>query len=86
MTKIKINKEIALELLIQMDQYLELLGVELLPAFRDGYFDPDANYTPMEIRMHMMAELLGYDYAKDVRAEAYMRNKKDLAKRAEEEE
>lgn len=75
MTEITIDRDEALEILIRMDQEHELLGVELLPAFKDGYFDPDAHYTPEEVGIHNLAILFGFDYSKDIRAEAYRRNK-----------
>ena len=73
---VTVDKDRLFELLVQVDRYHELLGAELLPAFEDGYFDPDANYTPLEERIHRLAELFGFDY-KDIRNEAYRRNKED---------
>ena len=70
-----INKDRMREILIQLDMEHELLGVELLPAFKDGYFDPDAHYTPCEERIHRIAELCGFDYHNDIREVAYARNK-----------
>lgn len=77
MTELIIDRDRMLELLIQLDQCHEELGVELLPAFHDGYFDPDAHFTPAEVRVHRIAELCGFDYSSEIRAEAYRRNKEE---------
>lgn len=77
MTEITIDRDKALEILIQIDQEHELLGVELIPALDYGCFDPDAHYTPTGIGIRNLATLLGFDYTKDIREEAYRRNKEN---------
>jgi hypothetical protein len=69
---ILIDKDEAFELLVQMDSYHELLGVELLPLAGEG-FDPDRYYTPLEMRIHWLCKLMDIDYKK-VREEAYKRS------------
>lgn len=70
---IVVPKESMHELLIQLDQFHTLLGVELALAFSDGYFDPDAHYTPLEERIIRITRLCGFDYRDDVHAEANRR-------------
>lgn len=58
------------EILIRFDIHLQHLGVELMHL---GQQDPDANYTPCEHQMHVMAKLFGIDYSSEVNDEAYAR-------------
>lgn len=76
MTETTIRDEV-LEILIQIDQEHEMLGVELIPALDYECFDPDAHYTPVGIGIRKLATLLGFDYTKDIREEAYRRNKEN---------
>jgi len=77
MTEITIDRDEALEILIEMDKEHEQLGVELLPALDYGCFDPDAHYTPIDIGIRNMAILCGFDYSTDIRAEAHRRNNEE---------
>ena len=65
------------DLLIDIDSYHELLGTELLEAFHDGYFDPDANFTPLEHRLKLLYEALGFN-EDEIRNEAYKLSKERL--------
>lgn len=67
-------------LLIDIDSYHELLGTELLNAFHDGYFDPDANFTPLEHRLKLLYEALGFN-EDEIRNEAYKLSKERLGDR-----
>lgn len=65
------------ELIVEIDSYHELLGVELLPALNDGYFDPDLNFTPLEHRLNLLMDALGLDQA-EIRKEAMARSREIL--------
>lgn len=65
------------DLLIDIDSYHELLGTELLEAFHDNYFDPDANFTPLEHRLNLLYEALGFN-KDEIRNEAYKLSKERL--------
>lgn len=65
------------DLLIDIDSWHELLGVELLEAFKEGSFDPDANFTPLEHRLNLLYKALGFN-KKEIREEAYKLSKKRL--------
>lgn len=65
------------DLLIDIDSYHELLGTELLEAFYDNYFDPDANFTPLEHRLKLLYEALGFN-KDEIRNEAYKLSKERL--------
>ena len=58
------------DILIRFDFRFQELGVELM---RLGHDDPDANYTPCEHQMRVLAKLFGLDYNKDIVPEAYDR-------------
>lgn len=62
------------ELLIEADDALTFLGLDLM--YRWGKltgntlgWDPDAYYTPLENRLHHIAEFAGFDYSKDIAEE-----------------
>lgn len=61
------------EVLIRFDIHLQYLGVEYDQLQKIGKWDPDANYTPCEHQMHVMARLFGIDYTKEINDEAYSR-------------
>lgn len=65
------------DLLIDIDSWHELLGTELLEAFHEGTFDPDANFTPLEHRLKLLYKALGFN-EKEIREEAYKLSKKRL--------
>lgn len=65
------------DLLIDIDSWHELLGTELLEAFHEGCFDPDANFTPLEHRLKLLYKALGFN-EKEIREEAYKLSKKRL--------
>ena len=72
------------DLLINIDSWHELLGTELLEAFYDGYFDPDANFTPLEHHLKLLYEALGFN-KDEIRNEAYKLSKKRLGEKEESE-
>lgn len=65
------HREEVRDLLIQADDELTYLGVDLDRRFGAGSWDPDAYYTPLEHRLHLIAEAVGYDYNRDIAAPAY---------------
>lgn len=73
------------ELIVEIDSYHELLGVELLPVLNDGYFDPDLNFIPLEHRLNLLMDALGLDQA-EIRKEAMARSREILYGHEEEEE
>ncbi len=66
-------QEAVKDILIRFDIYFQYLGVKLMRFGDDA--DPDADYTPCEHQMHMMAKLFGLDYNDDINDEAYRRIK-----------
>jgi hypothetical protein len=78
-----VKRQDVFEALVEADMEHSLLGLQLDKRFgrlREKYpedkdtdgFDPDAHYTPLEIRLHRLAELFDIDYDA-VRAEACRR-------------
>ena len=82
MTDITVDREKMYELLIKADDKLTYLGLDLMIRWGkmtgDSLgWDPDAYYTPLENVLHHIAELFGWDYNKDIAAEAYRRRKEE---------
>ena len=82
MTDITVDREKIYELLIDADDRLTDLGLDLMDRWEkmtgDSLgWDPDAYYTPLENVLHHIAELFGWDYNKDIAAEAYRRRKEE---------
>ena len=82
MTDITVDREKIYELLIKADDRLTYLGLDLMRRWEEMTgnslgWDPDAYYTPLENVLHHIAELFGYDYNKDIAAEAYRRRKEE---------
>lgn len=83
MTAPKIPKELReemFELLIEADNRLTDLGLDLMHKWDKMTgdscgWDPDAYYTPLENSLHHIAELFGFDYNRDIAAEAYRRRR-----------
>lgn len=80
MTDITVDREKMYELLIKADDKLTYLGLDLMDRWGEMTgnslgWDPDAYYTPLENVLHHIAELFGYDYNKDIAAEAYRRRR-----------
>ena len=77
---ISVSKQRMRELLIQADDRLTDLGLDLMDRWERltgdciGW-DPDAYYTPLEIALHHIAEALGFDYNRDIAAEADRRRR-----------
>ena len=65
------------DLLIDIDSWHELLGTELLEAFHEGSFDPDANFIPLEHRLKLLYEALGFN-KEEIGEEAYKLSKRRL--------
>ena len=74
------NREIVRELLIEADDALTALAKDLdgrweeLTGNGNGW-DPDAYFTPLENRLHALAEYFRFDYNEDIAKEAYRRRK-----------
>ena len=82
MTDITVDREKIYELLIKADDKLTYLGLDLMDRWEEMTgdslgWDPDAYYTPLENVLHHIAELFGWDYNKDIAAEAYRRRKEE---------
>lgn len=82
MTDITVDREKIYELLIDADDRLTDLGLDLMDRWSEMTGDslgwgPDAYYTPLENVLHHIAELFGWDYNKDIAAEAYRRRKEE---------
>jgi hypothetical protein len=82
MTDITVDREKIYELLIKADDKLTYLGLNLMDRWSEMTgdslgWDPDAYYTPLENVLHHIAELFGWDYNKDIAAEAYRRRKEE---------
>lgn len=82
MTDITVDREKIYELLIDADDRLTDLGLDLMDRWSEMTgdslgWDPDAYYTPLENVLHHIAELFGWDYNKDIAAEAYRRRKEE---------
>lgn len=82
MTDITVDREKIYELLIDADDRLTYLGLDLMDRWSEMTgdslgWDPDAYYTPLENVLHHIAELFGWDYNKDIAAEAYRRRKEE---------
>ena len=82
MTDITVDREKIYELLIKADDRLTDLGLDLMDRWKEMTgdslgWDPDAYYTPLENVLHHIAELFGWDYNRDIAAEAYRRRKEE---------
>jgi hypothetical protein len=82
MTDITVDREKMYELLIKADDKLTYLGLDLMDRWSEMTgdslgWDPDAYYTPLENVLHHIAELFGWDYNRDIAAEAYRRRKEE---------
>lgn len=82
MTDITVDREKMYELLIKADDKLTYLGLDLMDRWEEMTgdslgWDPDAYYTLLENVLHHIAELFGWDYNKDIAAEAYRRRKEE---------
>lgn len=82
MTDITVDREKIYKLLIDADDRLTDLGLDLMHRWEkmtgDSLgWDPDAYYTPLENVLHHIAGLFGWDYNKDIAAEAYRRRKEE---------
>lgn len=63
------------ELLIKADDYLVGLALQIERKFEELAgepvdWDPDANFTPLEHQLHVLASIFGWDYCKDISDEA----------------
>ena len=77
---VAISRTFMRELLIKADDYLVGLALQIERKFEELAgapvdWDPDANFTPLEHQLHVIAEIFGWDYAKDISDEAYRRRK-----------
>lgn len=82
MTDITVDREKIYELLIDADDRLTDLGLDLMDKWGKTTgdslgWDPDAYYTPLENVLHHIAMLFGWDYNRDIAAEAYRRRKEE---------
>ena len=76
--EITVSRDRMRELLIKADDYLVGLALQIEHKFEElaGQpvdWDPDANFTPLEHQLHVIASIFGWDYAKDISDEAYRR-------------
>ena len=83
--RILVDRDSIRELLIEADDQLTLLAIDLMHKWDkmtgdNCGWDPDAYYTPLENRLHRLAEAFGYDYNRDIAAEAYRRRRLARAK------
>lgn len=75
---VAINRTFMRELLIRADDCLVGLALQIehrLEEITGGPtdWDPDANFTPLEHQLHVIASIFGWDYSKDISDEAYRR-------------
>jgi len=75
---VAISRTFMRELLIRADDYLVGLALQIEHKFEElaGQpvdWDPDANFTPLEHQLHVIASIFGWDYCKDISDEAYRR-------------
>ena len=65
--EITVSKERMRELLIKADDYLVGLALQMEREFEEitgepTDWDPDANFTPLEHQLHVIASIFGWDY------------------------
>ena len=71
---VAISRTFMRELLIKADDKLVGLALQIESMVPEGQdWDPDANFTPLEHQLHVIASIFGWDYAKDISDEAYRR-------------
>ena len=75
---VAISRTFMRELLIRADDCLVGLALQMEHEFEKitgepTDWDPDANFTPLEHQLHVIASIFGWDYSKDIAAEAYRR-------------
>jgi hypothetical protein len=77
---VSISRTFMREILIKADDYLVGLALQIEHGFEEITgkpvdWDPDANFTPLEHQLHVIASVFGWDYVKDISDEAYRRRK-----------
>lgn len=75
---VAISRTFMRELLIKADDYLVGLALQIEHKLEEitgepTDWDPDANFTPLEHQLHVIASIFGWDYCKDISDEAYRR-------------
>lgn len=89
---VAISRTFMRELLIKADDKLVGLALQIEHKLEEitgvpTDWDPDANFTPLEHQLHVIASIFGWDYSKDIAAEAYRRrqeHKKEIEQRKRE--
>ena len=75
---VAISRTFMRELLIRADDCLVGLALQIEHKLEEitgepTDWDPDANFTPLEHQLHVIASIFGWDYPKDISDEAYRR-------------
>ena len=73
--EITVSKDRMREILIKADHRLVGLALQIERLMPGVDWDPDANFTPLEHQLHVIAEEFGMDYNRDIADEAYRRRK-----------
>jgi len=75
---VAVSRTFMREILIKADDYLVGLALQIEHRLEEitgqpTDWDPDANFTPLEHQLHVIASIFGWDYNKDISDEAYRR-------------